>query len=82
MGYRGICQAKDQTGDAPIFPLSAIEQRVLAKEREVGLQAVNYEVYEAAIKRYGYTGRVQDAALIEVKDDINLSVKQLDDKKS
>lgn len=84
MCFRGVCQGKQQTGgaSAPDFALSATEQKVLAQEKNTGLQAVDYQVFEAAIKRYGYTGRVQDTSLIEVQDDINLSAKQLDDKNS
>ena len=49
------------------------------QERQLGLGCVNYSIYEGAIKRYGYTGRVRDDSLKEIADYINLTPKQLDE---
>jgi hypothetical protein len=46
------------------------------------LSGVLYDVYESAIKRYGYVGRVRDESLKEVSDHINLSYSRLNDENS
>lgn len=48
-----------------------------AHERQLHLAGVRFDVYEGAIKRYGYVGRVRDESLKEVSSDINLDATKL-----
>jgi hypothetical protein len=67
-----LCGPAIEAGEGwePTIPLSAIERIVVEREMELKLCMVKYEVYERAIKRYGWTGRLTDATLSEIKDDI------------
>jgi hypothetical protein len=40
---------------------------------------VRFDVFEGAIKRYGYIGRIRDESLIEISRDINLDTVKLQD---
>jgi hypothetical protein len=53
--------------------LSSLERLVNNREEKIGLWGVRYDVFEAAITRYGYRGRLTDVTLAEVKDEINLN---------
>jgi hypothetical protein len=59
--------------------LSAVEQKLTGQERTLHLQGIRFDVYEGAIKRYGYVGKVRDDSLREISSDINLDFKQLQD---
>jgi hypothetical protein len=63
----------------PSIHLSALERNVSKIEEKVGLWGVKYDAFEAAITRYGYTGRLTDTTLAEIKDEINLNVDVLSD---
>ena len=76
--YRGqVCggPAVSNQTNQPSFQLSAVEQKVSAHERQLHLTGVRFDVYEGAIKRYGYVGRVRDESLKEISNDINLDAK-------
>lgn len=44
---------------------------------KLGLSRIYYETYEAAVKRYGYTGKIQDEAISEISKEINLDYKTM-----
>eukprot|EP00347_Sterkiella_histriomuscorum_P000070 403377301 len=57
------------------------ERQVFQKEQSIGLHKVNYEVFERAIKRYGFTGRLtEDSFKAIAKEYFNISPQTLDDK--
>ena len=43
---------------------------------------VSYEAYERGVKRYGYTGRLTDQTLREVKTELHLNPEELRDRDS
>jgi hypothetical protein len=55
---------------------------VSAHERLLHLSGVRFDVYEGAIKRYGYVGRIRDESLKEISSDINLDANKLADNAS
>ena len=62
---------------APAIPLSELERSVLDRELQLGLHRVRFEEFERAIMRYGYTGRLTDQMLTEIKGDIHLQAEDL-----
>ena len=62
--------------------MSNVEQRVLEGEKQLRLAGVRFDIFEGAIKRYGYVGRVRDESLREVHSDINLDLSKFNDTES
>ena len=52
--------------------LSPNERAIVDKELVLHLATVQYESYEYAIKRYGFTGSLTEEGMTEVKDYLNL----------
>ena len=46
-------------------------------ERQTGLAAVLYSNAETSIKRYGYTGKLNDTTLGEIASELNVRTKDL-----
>ena len=46
--------------------MSKIEHSLINKESALKLHKIDFEIYEMALKRYGYTGNLQDNVLQEV----------------
>nr|ACK37610.1 hypothetical protein [Kahliella matisi] len=61
------------------FTLSAVENHIFNKEKQLGLGATHYPFFQDVIKRYGYVGQVRDSSLKEVQNEINISFKKLDE---
>jgi hypothetical protein len=68
------------TGWEPSIPLSSVEREILKREMDLRLYNVKYENFERNIKRFGYTGRLTDTTLTEIKDSIHLEVDDLKDR--
>ena len=49
-----------------------MERSVLDRELNLGLSKVYFETFEAAVKRYGYTGKLNDEGMNEIAKEINL----------
>lgn len=83
--YRGnLCPAPvilSQTWN-PDFHLSPLERTIVDRELRLNMHTIKYEEYERVVKRYGYIGRITENILEEIAQEINLSMIELNDKRS
>lgn len=60
--YRGAMCGGGGGADlwSPTVKVSAVEREVLNRELSLGLACCQFQFFEFALKRYGYTGRLTD----------------------
>ena len=51
----------------------------MGNEKEMGLAGISFEVFEGAIKRYGWVGKMTDDGMKEVSSTINLNLSDFED---
>ena len=80
IAYRGnLCGPMEEAGEpwTPTIPLSDLERTLIDRELQLGLSACNFDTFERCIKRFGYTGRVTDTTLEEVRSEIHVKTEDL-----
>lgn len=67
-----LCTSVEDTGAPwePSTPVSALERDIIDREVQLRLCNVKFEIFERTIKRFGYTGKLTDATLTEIKNEI------------
>ena len=64
----------------PDIPISNRERQIVDRELRLGLSNMRYEHYERIIKRYGFIGRIEEAVIEEIGEEINVRLSELDNK--
>ena len=61
----------------PYYGLSAVEHKIVDREKKLNLYSVRFENFERAVMRFGFVGRLSDHTLAEIAPDINLNLDEV-----